>query len=419
MTGIFHGGGQSIELAYLRNRIRLADGSFAPWRSPQGASLSIRAAWPRWPWSDLADALLPNGRFLDSQIAPPGQSLNPIGIELQSYVAGLYASGKVKGYYCGDSPQSSPCTNPDADLNRDYALITAGEPPSGQARAALAEIAAHHQGYGLPGTPSPLLIENGWTDDLFPPEQALRVYNQVHNDTPVSLQFGDLGHSRGSNKPTVNSAFNAQGAAFFGAYLRGLGSPPAPGSVTAYTQTCPNSVPDGGPYSASTYSALATGSVRFGAATPQTVTSSGDPLTSAQFDPITSSDACKTIQTLSAQPVPGTAVYSYVSGGFTLLGLPKVSATIATAGSYGELNSQLFDVAPDGSERLISRGAYRLTDNQSGPISFQLHGNGYHFAPGHTVKLVLLGSDSPYLRTSNNATFTVAVSDVRVRLPTR
>ena len=38
---------------------------------------------------------------------------------------------------------------------------------------------------------------------------------------PVSLQFGDLGHSRGSNKPTVNHAFNDQGAAFFGRYLRG------------------------------------------------------------------------------------------------------------------------------------------------------------------------------------------------------
>jgi len=134
--------------------------------------------------------------------------------------------------------------------------------------------------------------------------------------------------------------------------------------VTAYTQTCPNSVPDGGPNSASSYPALATGSVSFGSVNPQTVISTGDPLTSVQFDPITSSDACKTIQTLSAQPVPGTAVYSYISGGFTLLGLPRVSATIATVGSYGELNSQLSDVAPDGTERLISRGAYRLTDHQ-------------------------------------------------------
>jgi NAD(P)-dependent dehydrogenase (short-subunit alcohol dehydrogenase family) len=87
-------------------------------------------------------------------------------------------------------------------------------------------------------------------------------------------------------------------------------------------------------------------------------------------------------------------------------------------GSFGELDSMLFDVAPDGSERLVTRGAYRLTDNQSGRVSFQLHGNGYAFAAGHTAKLVLLGSDVPYLRPSNNLGFVVNVSDLSVSLPT-
>jgi predicted acyl esterase len=78
----------------------------------------------------------------------------------------------------------------------------------------------------------------------------------------------------------------------------------------------------------------------------------------------------------------------------------------------------LFDVAPDGSERLITRGGYRLTDNQSGAVTFQLHGNGYAFAPGHTAKLVLQGSDDPYLRRSNNPGFSVSVSNLTVTLPT-
>ena len=73
---------------------------------------------------------------------------------------------------------------------------------------------------------------------------------------------------------------------------------------------------------------------------------------------------------------------------------------------------------PTGASRSISRGAYRLTNNQSGPIAFQLHGNGYTFAPGHTVKLVLLGSDDPYLRLSNDLAFGVQVSDLTVSLPT-
>jgi len=90
-TGISYGGGQSIELAYLKNEIRLPNGEFAPWRSPKGKKLAITAAFPRWPWSDLVDALEPNGRFLDTQIAPFGQSYEPIGVEIQSYVSGLLA----------------------------------------------------------------------------------------------------------------------------------------------------------------------------------------------------------------------------------------------------------------------------------------------------------------------------------------
>jgi fermentation-respiration switch protein FrsA (DUF1100 family) len=416
VTGISYGGGQSLELAYLRDRIRRPDGSFAPWTSPKGKSLSITAAWPRWPWSDLVDALLPNGRFLDTQVAPPGQSLEPVGVPIASYVSGLYALGKTSGYYCGDAPASAPCTNPDADLTADFALVNAGEPPTPLAEERLAEIYAHHQAYGLPGKPAPLLIQNGWTDDLFPPEQAIRIYNQASGGSPVSLQFGDLGHSRGSNKPTVNQAFNGQGAAFFDRYLRGGHGGPAAGSVTAYTQTCPASEPDGGPYSAPSYSQLHTGVVSFGSPATQLMTASGDPLTSAQFDPIGgTTDACKSVTPV---PVLGTASYAKsTESGFTMLGLPTVTATIQTLGEFGELDSMLFDVAPDGSERLVTRGAYRLTGNQSGPVTFQLHGNGYAFAPGHTAKLVLQGSDAPYLRPSNNLAFTVQVSKLTVTLP--
>jgi predicted acyl esterase len=94
-----------------------------------------------------------------------------------------------------------------------------------------------------------------------------------------------------------------------------------------------------------------------------------------------------------------------------------VTATIKTTGVFGELDSRLYDVLPDGSERLISRGAYRLLDNQTGQITFQLHGNGYFFPPGDTVKLELRGNDSDYLRPSNNSAFTVQVSDLKASLP--
>ncbi len=410
-TGISYGGGQSIELAYLKNRIRLPDGSFAPWTSPSGKKLSIRAAYPRWPWSDLVDALLPNGRFLDTQVAPPTQSRNPIGVEIQSYVSGLYASGQASGYI------APPGADPQADISSWFGVINAGEPYGADAQAIADQIYTYHQGYGLPGTPAPLLSQSGWTDDLFPPEQSLRIYNAVRAAGGyIALQFGDLGHSRGSNKVNTDQAFNDQGAAFFGAKLRGSGTAPPSGSVTAYTQTCPASTPGGGPFTAASWSALHPGMQTFGSAAAQTVDSAGgNPTVAAAFDPIGgTSDACKTV---TAETDPGTAVYTMPSPGFTLMGLPTITATVSTLGPFGELAARLWDVLPDGTQRLISRGVYRLLDNQNGQVTFQLHGNGYQFAAGDTVKLELLGRDAPYYRASNG-TFTVQISNLTVTLPT-
>ena len=79
VTGISYGGGQSLELAYLKNRVRTTSGALVPWTSPKGTALSITAAYPRWEWSDLVDALLPNGRFLDTDPATNGLSRNPVG----------------------------------------------------------------------------------------------------------------------------------------------------------------------------------------------------------------------------------------------------------------------------------------------------------------------------------------------------
>ncbi|MDQ6915790.1 MAG: hypothetical protein M3155_08270, partial [Actinomycetota bacterium] len=417
-TGISYGGGQSLELAYLRDRVRMPDGSFAPWRSPNGTPLSLTAAFPRWLWSDLVDSLLPNGRFLDFQVSGARESRDPLGVPIQSYVSGLFALGAATGYYCGEPPGPVPCDQPEFDLPTQFGEVASGQPipPS----AALADqIYEHHQGYGLPGTPAPLLLESGWSDDLFPAQQSLRVYNALRAadpNAPVSLVLGDLGHSRGSNKENTNRAFNDLAAGFFDAYLKHAGTPPAPGSVMAFTETCPASAPGAGPFRAASWLQLHPGAVRFGGAAPQTVTSpGGNPATAAAYDPIGgTSDACKTV---ASEHAPGTATYEIASQGFTLMGQPTVRATVNTTGVLGQLDARLWDVAPDGTQRLVSRGGYRLLDNQQGTVLFQLHANGYDFAPGHTAKLELLGVDAPYYRPTNSP-FSVQVSAVTVELPT-
>ena len=79
VTGISYGGGQSIELAYLKNRIRLTNGEFAPWTSAKGKAMEIAAAYPRWPWSDLVDALTPATAARSSASAPDGEAITSFG----------------------------------------------------------------------------------------------------------------------------------------------------------------------------------------------------------------------------------------------------------------------------------------------------------------------------------------------------
>ncbi|HEV2875365.1 MAG TPA: CocE/NonD family hydrolase C-terminal non-catalytic domain-containing protein, partial [Thermoleophilaceae bacterium] len=309
------------------------------------------------------------------------------------------------GVYCGTPPRPAPCTDPTADLLRWNARFQAGEPYGPDARAIADELYEFHQGFGIRGrTPAAMLLQSGWTDDLFP---------------PAAMQLGDLGHPRGSNKANADRFFNDQGSDFFDRRLMGASGGPDSGEVSAFTQTCPRTAPADGPFTASSYRRLARGEVRFAAPGPQTVLAAGgNPLTGAAFDPITGGgDACRET---AQETAPGTAVAAGpVSEGYTLLGLPTVRATIATTGAFGQLDSRLWDVSPEGRQRLISRGAYRLRDGQSGRVTFQLHGNGWCFAPGHRPKLELLGKDEPFLRPSNPppGAFSVFVSDLDVELP--
>jgi fermentation-respiration switch protein FrsA (DUF1100 family) len=423
VTGISYGGGQSVELALLRNRIRQlpSQGSgFAPWTSPSGKAMSIAAAYPRWPWSDLVESLEPNGRFLDFNVPTANDSRVPLGVAKQSYVEGLYALGLGSGYY---APAG---VDPNADLTTWNTRINQGEPEDAQSEAIADQIFNFHQGFGLSGaTPAPLLLQSGWTDDLFPPEESLRIYNALRAADPpalVSLQFGDLGHARGNNDATMDKDLQDRAVDFFDHYLKGSKvAPPTPGGVVAFSQVCPRGSPVSGPFSARSWSQLHPGAVFFGSNAAQTVTSDGgNQSTASTYDPIAGGTLGGTTSctTVPSEQAAGTAIYlGPASRGFTLMGLPTVSAHVDVSGQFGQLDSRLWDVGPNGQQTLISRGIYRLLDNQNGNVVLQLHGNGWRFAVGHRPKLELLGRDAAYARASNGS-FSIKVTNVRVELPT-
>jgi predicted acyl esterase len=335
-------------------------------------------------------------------------------------VSFLYAAGIIDGDYYAPAGRDQ-----EADLTRWFAAIQAGEPITPEDEEIAHQLYDYHQGYGMPlsGKPAALLLQSGWTDDLFPVEQSLRIYDQVRSlHGYAALMLGDVGHPPASNKEDTDRAFNEEGAAFFAAWLKHEGTPPANHSVTAYTQTCPTSDPSGGPHSAKNWAALHPHVITFGSAAAQMFTSAGASATiAAGFDPIAEyvqEGGGAVCQETKAELEPDTATYTMRSPGLLMMGLPTITAHVATTGAYGQIDARLWDVLHSGEERLISRGVYRLTENQTGTIKFQLHGNGYEFANGDTVKLELLGRDAPYYRASNTP-FTVEVSDVSVALPTR
>jgi hypothetical protein len=420
VLGGSYGGGQTIELAYLKNRIRLPNGRFAEWESPDGKPMHIKAAFAIAPFSDLVDGLQPNGRFLENEVAPFGQSYQPPGVQIESVSDALLGEGPLLGAYY--APEGK---NEEADLFKWGKLSAKGEPWTAEDEAVFHQIYDFHQAYGmrLPSRPAPLLLLSGWTDDVFPVEQSLRVYDQVRAmGGYAALMFGDVGHAVASNKENAALAFALESVRFFAAKLKNEGKAPASGGVTAYTQTCPTSAPAGGPFTAGEWSKLAAHTLTFGSTAAQTFTSAGASSTLAEeFDPIHeivkeggNSNDCKETK---AEIEPNTASYSMTSPGFTMLGLPTITANVVTTGSYGQIDARLWDVLASGQERLISRGVYRLSENQAGTITFQLHGNAYEFANGDTVKLELLGRDAPYYR-PDNSPFTVELTNLSAVLPT-
>lgn len=422
-TGVSYGGGLSMALAALRNRTMLEDDTLVPWTSPEKElPMELAAAVPQWPWSDLAYSLMPNGRTLDyvadaPYLGPDGKG--QIGVEKASYVTGLYGLGAAMSNY------APPGTDPDADLTGWYALVNAGEPydPNPLAQGIVEEITTHHSSYYIDHSqpPAPLLIQNGWNDDLFPVDEAVRFYNRTRTQFPghpISLFLMDDGHDRSQNKKVDRELFLARLNAWFDHYLKDEGPAPA-SNATALTTTCtgPAEGPSEGPYEAPSWKDLSPGEIRFGGAEAQTIApAAGDPNIGKKFDPIAEKDACATA---SAADQAGTANYRLpVPGpGFTLLGSPTIVADLAIANADSALAVRLLDVSADGTtESLVTRGLLRPGKGGTGVV-FQLHPQAYRFAPGHEVKLELLPSDAPYSRPSNMQA-PIAVANLELRLPT-
>jgi predicted acyl esterase len=423
-----YGGGLSLQLASLKDRVMMPDGSLVPWTSPvDHHPMQIAAATPDIPWSDLAYSLTPNGAKLDytSDASFTGRA----GIEKLSFQTGLYLSGQLNGAYCGQAPYPA-CTDFQSDITAWKARIDQGEPYDGDATitAILDEIKAHHSGYYIDHStpPAPLLISNGFTDDLFPADEAISYYNRIRSqypNAPISLLFGDFGHMRALNKAGDSTARDDAQDAWLDFYVKGAGSLPFQG-VTTFAITCPSSAPSDGPFQAGSWAGLQKGAVRLTDSGSKTISAGGgSQAVDTKFDPIGSGSAAA-CSTASGNDLPGVATYRLPAAGgsgYTLMGSPTILATIASPVANSELAARLLDVAPDGNETLVARQLYRPAVGTARQV-FQLHPSGHVFAAGHVAKLELLAKDAggaslnSYGRPANGQG-DLTVSNLDFRLP--
>ena len=202
--------------------------------------------------------------------------------------------------------------------------------------AVLEEIKAHHSAYYIDHSvpPAPLLISNGFTDDLFPADEAIRYYNRIRSqypDAPISMLFGDFGHMRAVNKPGDSNARDQAQDSWLDFYVKGAGAQPFAGSdrlrdhlpdLSAFRRSLQGRQLGGPGARASCASTHAAG---------KTVSASGgSPTVDTTFDPVSGGGACASA---SASDLPGVATYrlpAAAGNGYTLMGSPTVLATISS-----------------------------------------------------------------------------------------
>ncbi len=172
--------------------------------------MEIAAAVPQWPWTDIAYALVPNGRNLDYVTNSPYKGPNgklPIGVvESQLERRAVPVGAEFSNYNPND---------PEANIPGWLLRFKAGDPYSDASINGIVEqLSTFHSSFGINHSiePSPLLIQSGWNDDLFPVDEALRCYQRTraqYPGDPISLYLADIGHARSQNKEADGAAFNA------------------------------------------------------------------------------------------------------------------------------------------------------------------------------------------------------------------
>lgn len=432
-TGGSYGGGMSLQLGALKDRVQMPDGSLVQWQSPNGTPMKIAATAPEFPWSDLAQSLMPNGSSLDYVADSPYEGVNGdhrFGIQKNNWNGSLFLAAQVLGYLAPTSGAGYPDVT--ANLSAWNTFNSTGGPYDGQTLAIQqATELRNHSGYyqDLSQPPAPALLSSGWNDDLFPVDETVRYYNKVRSkfpNTPMKMFDLDFGHNprAATVAPADAAKLVAAENAWFDKYVKGTGSTPsnATGGVDILTSNCSGTATTAGTqFTADDWASLAPGEIVLQDGSTKTVVAPG----TAPSQAFTSGNICSVTQ--AAGDNASAATYKLAAApasGFTIAGSPTIIAEFNTVGANDMLAGRLYDVAPGGTQQLIARGLYRPLAVGGGYTKqvWQLHPQAWKVAAGHVVKLELLTQDSTYARLTPTSgpgvRNSVGVRNLELRLPT-
>lgn len=395
--------------------------------TPRGDTARIRTVVPMAGWSDLLASLVPNGRNRFS--------VDPLGGVKTSYANGLFVSG------LRDDP-ARPYPNYPDYLVRWETWVNTVEPTA--ADPVWSEIRDGLAGYRsiwwqrdfwdeAPSHRIPIFVIQGWTDDLFPATEAIRMVlglQALDPAYPIKAYFGDIGHPRASNKPGEIEFLVERILDWLDFHLKSDGAAPAYDVMAAITRPRDRAFDPGDVITAADWNALAEeiAEAAFDGSAVL-VNPVDDPRAGFFWDPLVM-EAARELDPLPAPPDAATDANSLAvfqvpaselaAGNFRIAGRPVVRLRATSTGIRVQLNARLYDVAPDGTERLITRGTLTIEPAPGVPIDVELstYGNLWEIDADHELRLEISNLDSPFIRPSMVPSITT-IEGVTLHVPVR
>ncbi|MEV0843475.1 alpha/beta fold hydrolase [Actinocatenispora sera] len=376
------------------------------------ADRRVDAIVPQITWHDLGTALFP-----ESTGRPATD-----GVLKQAWLGSLFTAGLRTGRppsaasrSTAPDPAAVGCGRWAADVCRMYRQVLADGRPNA---AAVALLRRSSPAPVLARIHAPTLLVQGLSDTLFPLSEADANARGITH-APVRVAWFSGGHDGGDGSAADHDRIRQLTAGWLDRYLRGNGGDTSDSftfsrivgydrSADAVRTTAMSAPRYPGLHRSGPQVALR------GPTQPVAGPPNGTPAATSTIPGVGIAGETP------ATEIPGQAA-AFTSTTLTapvdLTGAARVPIRVGATSPGGVLFAKLYDVAPDGGQRLVAGQAAPIRVTGSGAATVTLPGMVYRFATGHRIRLVVDTADRAYAGPRQPATYTVAVTGA-LRLPT-